>query len=300
VLCGGCSKPAPVVSAPQPVVPQPMPSRDLPPDSPPPAIAPFDAAAAKTHQEAWAKHLGVEVETENSIGIKMVLIPPGEFLMGSPDSDSDAYSDEKPQHTVRITKPFYLGVTEVTQQQYERVMGANPSNFKGAQLPLEQVSWEDAVEFCRKLSELPAERSAGRVYRLPSEAEWEYACRAGSKTKWSFGDWESSLGDYAWFSSNSDRKTHPVGTKKPNAWGLYDMHGNVWEWCSDWFGYHASTTVSDPTGPATGSYRVIRGGGWSDPAGDCRSANRPGGAPDARSDGLGFRLAFSSVDQSGR
>jgi eukaryotic-like serine/threonine-protein kinase len=166
-------------------------------------VAPFDAAAAKAHQEAWAKHLGVPVEVTNSIGMKLKLIPPGGFTMGSPDSDSDAFDYEKPQHTVRITKPSYLGVTEVTQEQFERVMGSNPSNFKGAQLPVEQVSWEDAVEFCRKLSALPAERSAGRVYRLPTEAEWEYACRAGSRTKWSFGDSESSLGDYAWYTSNS-------------------------------------------------------------------------------------------------
>jgi formylglycine-generating enzyme required for sulfatase activity len=156
------------------------------------------------------------------------------------------------------------------------------------------------VEFCRKLSELPAERSAGRVYRLPTEAEWEYACRAGSKTKWSFGDSESSLGDYAWYRSNSDSKTHPVGTKKPNAWGLYDMHGNVWEWCSDWLADYTTTAVSDPTGPATGSFRVFRGGGWINTRGYCRSAYRYGLAPSLPGRHLGFRLAFSSVDQSGR
>ncbi len=247
-------------------------------------------------------HLRGEVETKlrgvvNSIGLQLLLIPAGEFQMGSPDSDSDAYDDEKPQHTVRITKPFYLGVTEVTQEQYERVMGTNPSYFKGAQLPVETVSWVDAMEFCRKLSELPGERIAGRVYRLPTEAEWEYACRAGSKTKWSFGDAESSLGDYAWYTSNSGRKTHTVGTKKPNAWGLYDMHGNVWEWCSDWYKPdYTTTTVSDPTGPATGSIRVYRGGSWGNYAGQGRSAFRDGGTPDSGG-GLGFRLAFSSVDQ---
>jgi formylglycine-generating enzyme required for sulfatase activity len=220
--------------------------------------------------------------------------------MGSPDSDSDAFDYEKPQHTVRITKPSYLGVTEVTQEQFERVMGTNPSNFKGAQLPVERVSWEDAVEFCRKLSELPAERGAGRVYRLPTEAEWEYACRAGSKTKWSFGDSEASLGDYAWYYKNWNRSTQSVGTKKPNAWGLYDMHGNVWEWCSDWFGDYASTTVSDPTGPAAGSARVYRGGGWSGPAWGCQSAIRGRARPLYRGSHLGFRLALSSVDQSGQ
>jgi formylglycine-generating enzyme required for sulfatase activity len=269
--------------------------------APPLAIAPFDAAAAKAHQEAWAKHLGVPVEVTNSIGMKLKLIPPGGFTMGSPDSDSDAFDYEKPQHTVRITKPSYLGVTEVTQEQFERVMGSNPSNFKGALLPVEQVSWEDAVEFCRKLSALPAERSAGRVYRLPTEAEWEYACRAGSRTKWSFGDSGSSLGDYAWYTSNSGGKTQPVGTKKPNAWGLYDMHGNVWEWCSDWWKRDYTTTaVSDPTGPAAGSIRVYRGGGWDGPAWICRSAFRGRVRPSDRGIVLGFRVAFSSVGQSGQ
>ena len=269
---------------------------------PPLAVAPFDAAAAQGHQEAWAKHLGVEVEFENSIGIKLRLIPAGEFLMGAPDSDSNASNSEQPQHTVRITKPFCLGVTEVTQCEYERVMGTNPSRSKGAQLPVENVSWEDAVEFCRKLSEFPAERSAGRVYRLPTEAEWEYACRAGSKTKWSFGDAESSLGEYAWYGDNSDNKTHPVGMKIPNAWGLYDMHGNVWEWCSDcWKRDYTTTAVSDPIGPAAGFFRVLRGGGWGSRAGDCRSADRRRRAPVVRLNrALGFRVAFRSVDQSGQ
>jgi formylglycine-generating enzyme required for sulfatase activity len=267
---------------------------------PPLAVAPFDAVAAQAHQQAWAKHLGQPVEVTNSIGMKLKLIPPGEFLMGSADSDWDAGDAEKPQHTVWISKAFYLGVTEVTQEQYERVMGANPSTFKGAQLPVEKVSWDDAVEFCRKLSVLSAERSAGRVYRLPTDAEWEYACRAGSRTKWSFGDAESSPGDYAWYWDNSGNKTHPVGTKKPNAWGLYDMHGNVWEWCLDWYDGYASTPMDDPVGPATGSLRVSRGGGWSSDAGYCRSAFRSGRAPDSRYDFLGFRLVFSTVDQSGR
>ena len=268
--------------------------------APPLAVAPFDAAAAKAHQEAWAKHLGVEVEFENSIGIKLRLIPAGEFLMGSPDSDSDARDNEKPQHTVRITKPFYLGVTEVTQEQYERMIGTNPSRFKGAQLPVENVSWEVAVEFCRKLSELPAERSAGRVYRLPTEAEWEYACGAGSTTAYYFGDDDSMLGKYAWYARNSGGQTHPVGQKKPNGWGLYDMHGNVREWCSDWFEEYTSAAEDDPTGATAGSSRVIRGGSWGSFAGFCRSASRFWGQPSFRYYDLGFRLAFSSVDQSGQ
>jgi len=227
--------------------------------------------------------------------MKFALIPAGEFQMGSPDSDSAAASDEKPQHRVRITKPFYLGVTEVTQEQYERVMGSNPSIFKGAQLPVESVSREDAVAFCRKLSD-----KEGRTYRLPTEAEWEYSCRAGSNTKWSFGDDESSLKDYAWYSDNANSTTHPAGEKRPNAWGLYDIHGNVWEWCSDDKRDYASTTVDDPTGGTAGSSRVSRGGSWGDGAWGCRSALRYGLTPGYRGSNLGFRLAFSSVDASSR
>ena len=231
------------------------------------------------------------VQITNSIGMRLVLIPAGQFQMGSPESDSEAYSDQKPQHTVRITKPFYLGVTEVTQEQYERVMGTNPSNFKGVQLPVEKVSWEEAVEFCRKLS-----AKEGRTYRLPTEAEWEYACRAGSQTKWCFGDNGSMLGEYAWYDDNSANTTRPVGEKKPNAWGLYDMYGNVWEWCSDWYGAYQSTAVDDPTGAGAGLLRVDRGGGWGSDARGCRSADRHVGTPGDRSDYLGFRVASGSVD----
>ena len=172
------------------------------------------------------------MEATNSIGMKLRLIPAGEFMMGSPGTESGREDDET-QHRVSITKPFYLGVTEVTQEQYQKVMGTNPSYFKGPQNPVETVSWADAVEFCRKLSAMPAEKTAGHVYRLPTEAEWEYACRAGTTTAYSFGDDASRLGDYGWFGGNSDSKTHQVGEKKPNAWGLYDMHGGVYEWCQD-------------------------------------------------------------------
>ncbi|MFM7929249.1 MAG: formylglycine-generating enzyme family protein, partial [Pirellula sp.] len=179
-----------------------------------------------------------------------------------------------------ISKDYYLGVHEVTQAQYEKVMGANPSYFRGdiqgsrSNHPVEQVSWEDAVEFCKKLSDLHEEKAAGRVYRLPTEAEWEYACRAGSKTAYSFGESPKSLGDYAWFGSNSNNQTHPVGEKKANAWGLYDMHGNVWEWCRDRYGDYPKGAVSDPTGPKKGSSRVSRGGSWYYEAAGCRSAYR--------------------------
>ena len=208
----------------------------------------------------------------NSIGMDLKLLPPGVFTMG----------DEDDEHEVTLTKPFMLGVHEVTQEQYEQVMRDNPSNFKGADNPVDGVIWKDAVEFCRKLSELPAEKAAGHVYRLPTEAEWEYACRAGTTMKFSFGDDASELGQYAWYSNNSDSRIHSVGGKKPNAWGLYDMHGNVWEWCQD--------------GNAS-SYRVIRGGSWDCTAGLCRSASRIWGPPSFRIISSGFRVCLSPSGQ---
>jgi formylglycine-generating enzyme required for sulfatase activity len=252
-----------------------------------PAIAPFDAAQAKDYQEAWAKYLGVEVETENSIGMKLRVIPPGTFMMG------ENYN----AHEVTLTKPFMLGTYEVTQAQYEQVMGVNPSSVKGAKNPVEMVSWNDTVEFCRKLSELPAEKAVGNVYRLPTEAEWEFACRAGTTTKYSFGDDESESGDYAWYRENSGKTPHPVGGKQPNAWGLYDIHGNVWEWCQDWRGAYPDRAVTDPTGAVTGSSRVDRGGSWNFNAEDCRSAFRSRFNPSGRYYGLGFRVVRSSGKQ---
>ena len=224
----------------------------------------------------------------NSVGISLTLLPMGSFTMG----DAAGSSDEKP-HRVTLTRPFYVGVYEVTNAQWKKVMGSVPSNWKDDDRPVEQVSLDDAVEFCRKLSELPAERRAGRVYRLPTEAEWEYACRAGTTTKYSFGDDESLLGDYGWFDGNSGKQTHPVGLKKPNAWGLYDMHGNVWERCSDWYGDYPDGAMTDPKGPSSGSYRVYRGGSWDSSAGFCRSAFRYGYFPSSHFSGLGFRLALS-------
>ena len=238
-------------------------------------------------------------EITNSIGMKLVLIPKGTFMMGSPESEERRGNDET-QHQVTISKDYYLGVHEVTQAQYEKVMGTKPSYFQGDEIkgsstnnPVESVSWLDAVEFCKKLSDLPEEKAAGRVYRLPTEAEWEYACRAGSKSAYSFGESSKSLGDYAWFDGNSNNQTHPVGEKKANAWGLYDMHGNVWEWCSDWYGEYPNGAVSDPVGPREGSYRVFRGDSWDDVAADCRSANRFRLGPSSRSHHYGFRLALS-------
>lgn len=226
-------------------------------------------------------------ESANSIGMKFKLIPAGTFTMG----DASGRDDETP-HEVTLTKSFKMGVHVVTQAQYEQVMGVNPSEFKGANNPVGMVSWEDAVAFCRRLSELPAEKAAGNVYRLPTEAEWEYACRAGTTTKLSFGDDESEFGEYAWHSGNSNYKTHPVGGKKPNAWGLYDMHGNVFEWCQDLYGDYPSGTVTDPTGAAQSPFRVLRGGSYGSDAAGCRSAQRSGNRPSSGSDDVGFRVSL--------
>jgi formylglycine-generating enzyme required for sulfatase activity len=208
------------------------------------------------------------------------------FQMGSNDGDSD----ERPVHKACV-RHFFMGKYEVTQGQWKRVMGYNPSRFKkcGDDCPVEQVSWKDAQKFIRKLNQMEGTDK----YRLPSEAEWEYACRAGSTTRFSFGDNESSLSEYAWYSNNSGTRTHPVGQKKPNAWGLYDMHGNVWEWCQDWYGNYYGGDVNNPNGPSSGNNRVFRGGSWDYGPGGLRSAFRLSTAPDD-SDydlGLGFRVA---------
>lgn len=215
--------------------------------------------------------------------MQTVLIPPGEFMMGS---NEDA-GDETPAHKVRITKPFYMGVTPVTQSQYLAVTGENPSHFDGANNPVERVSWNDATEFCRKVSQM-----AGVEVRLPTEAEWEYACRAGTTTRFCFGDSDNDLSDYAWYLDNSGEKTRPVGQKKPNAWGLYDMHGNVWEWCQDRYdsGYYREGGKDDPTGPQNGGRRVLRGGSWYDDASFCRAAFRFSGTPTGTCYNFGFRV----------
>ena len=238
--------------------------------------------------------------------MKFTLVPAGTFLMGSTDADKAAQSDERPQHEVRITKAFYLGIHEVTQGQYQAVTGENPSYFKGSDdLPVENVSWLDAVQFCNKLSERESLRpyyrkegdqvtiAGGNGYRLPTEAEWEYACRAGSGTAYGFGDDAARLGEFAWFKGNSGDKTHPVGQKQPNAFGLYDMHGNVWEWCWDGYDpdYYKRSPVDDPSGPVDGSNRVFRGGGWNCAAENCRAAYRNGNTPTNAINSLGLRLA---------
>ena len=211
----------------------------------------------------------ISLDLGKGVKIDLVLIPSGTFMMGG-----DGKDDEKPVHKVTISKPFYIGKYEVTQEQWEAVMGNNPSNFKGPKNPVEQVSWQDCQAFLQKLNDKFA--SSGAKFSLPTEAQWEYACRAAGTAKYGFGDAEASLGEYAWFGGNAGFKTHPVGEKKPNGCGLYDMHGNVWEWCADWYdaGYYGQSPAEDPAGPSSGSYRVLRGGGCIGFASDCRSARR--------------------------
>ncbi|MGA2445245.1 MAG: SUMF1/EgtB/PvdO family nonheme iron enzyme [Opitutaceae bacterium] len=231
--------------------------------------------------------------TVRDLNLEMAYIRPGTFTMGSPASESGRSSDEGPQTQVTLTEGYWLGKTEVTQAQWEALMESIPSKFMGPDRPVEQVFWSDAMEFCRKLTE--RERSAGRLpegyeYTLPTEAQWEYACRAGTTGQYG-GD--GNLDDMGWYRQNSGNTTHPVGQKQANAWGLYDMHGNVWEWCLDWYGNYPGGSVRDPTGPASGTGRVGRGGGWGSYAIGCRSAFRSGGVSGYRFNGLGFRLALA-------
>jgi formylglycine-generating enzyme required for sulfatase activity len=269
-----------------------------PPDTP-------DGPAARPTEKTFS----------NSIGMKFTLIPAGSFMMGSPESENGHRSDEGPRHRVRITQPFYMGVYEVTQAEYERVTGDNPSYFSsggsGAKsisglntdgFPVEQVNWEDAVAFCEKLTALAAERADRRHYRLPTEAEWEYACRAGTTTPFSFGSELSGRGANCYgkrpYGTTVEGpfliRTTAVGSyrDKVNDFGLFDMHGNVWEWCSDWYdaGYYANSPPDDPQGPAAGSFRVIRGGGWYSSPVLCRSAYRRLGTPADRDYSIGFRV----------
>jgi len=247
--------------------------------------------------------VGAQQEAKAMVG-DFARIPPGEFQMGS----GSGKADERPTHRVRISQGFELSRYEVAQAQWAAVMGDNPSRFKGPFLPVEQVSWEDAQEFIQRLNA----RHDGFVYRLPTEAEWEYACRAGTT-----GDYAGDLEAMAWYGDNSGRQrlntnelsrsgqehllkrlaenagqTHPIGQKEPNAWGLYDLHGNVWEWCQDWYQekYYALSPATNPRGPRAGSHRVLRGGGWDAPAADCRAANRWMNEPTYRSSSVGFRL----------
>ena len=220
--------------------------------------------------------------------MEFVLIQPGEFDMGSPANEAGRYDDEGPVHHVKISEPFYLGKYEVTQKQWHEVMGYNPSYFKGDDLPVENVSWDDVQEFIKKLNK----KENTHKYRLPSEAEWEYAARAGTTTRYSFGDDDSELREYAWYIENSGGKTHPVGSKGANPLGLYDVHGNVWEWVQDeWHDtYKGAPADGSAWEDGVSTRRVVRGGSWIRDARRCRSADRRNDGPGYRDHDLGFRL----------
>ena len=266
------------------------------PGVPPKALPKKPPGSPSTNQPASESVL------TNSIGMNFVLIPTGSFTMGSRTTpkeivdrfggEEEWYKLEKPQHSVKIVRPFYLQATPVTQGQWQQVMEDNPSNFKacGEECPVENVSWNDAQQFLNKLNQVEKIKD----YRLPSEAEWEYASRAGSDSEFFFGDDHKRLGEFAWYSENSESKTHPVGGRKPNSWGLYDMHGNVWEWVED--DWHDSYKRAPDDGRAwidkpRGSVRVIRGGGWRSVARGCRSARRVKHGQDSRVNVVGFRLS---------
>ncbi len=313
-----------------------------PADAPPPAIAPFDAKQAKQHQVAWAKYLKLEVEYTSTIGMKFVLIPPGEFMMGSTAAEietslKDVVKDvgddkdwqrsiksEAPRHKVILTQPIYLGVNEVTQAEYEKVMGVNPSHFaptgtgkeavagmETTTFPVETVSWNDAAEFCAKLSKhenlKPFYSRAGETvtplegtgYRLPSEAEWEFACRAGTVTKYWLGDNDEDLVHAGWFGGKLGGRTHAVGELKANPFGMADMHGNVWEWVQDgfdttYYGQFEEKPAINPSSPFSASPgRLLRGGDWLLSASVCRSSFRLGGDPTYSYNFLGFRVSLT-------
>ena len=227
--------------------------------------------------------------TVNGVSFDMIAVEGGTFTMGATaEQASDAYSDEKPTHQVTLSS-YYIGKTEVTQELWQAVMGSNPSGFSGANLPVEKVSWEDCQIFIAILNEL-----TGKYFRLPTEAEWEYAARGGSKSQGYKYSGSNTVDDVAWYPSNSSSKTHPVATKAPNELGIYDMSGNVLEWCSDWYSssYYSSSSQYNPTGPASGSRRVYRGGSWGSSARLCRVSYRDYNGPSYRFYNLGLRLAL--------
>jgi len=270
----------------QPVTPKGMKTKST--DNTAPALA------VKVAKSSDGKFLTFDLG--GGVSMKLVKIPAGTFMMGSPASEARRGSDEGPQRRVTISKPFYMGIYEVTQEQYQAVLGENPSNFTGAKNPVKKISWNNAAEFCRRLSV-----KTGKTVRLPTEAQWEYACRAGTTTPFNTGETISTSqanynGYYTYGSGKKGAysdKTIPVGSFKPNAFGLYDMHGNVWEWCKDWYdkSYYAKANNRDPQGPDSGEYRVLRGGRWySDPK-NCRSAHRGRDAPNLMVGGsYGFRV----------
>ena len=251
-----------------------------------------DYRDAVKKQEAWAEKLKVDIEFKSPSGIEFVLMPAGTFTMGG----ETRWDKSKPIHQVTITKPFYMGKYQVTQAQWKMFMEKNRSNFKGDNRPVEKVTWHDCQEFIEKLND----EEEVKKYRLPTEAEWEYACRAGTNASYCFGENDDGqLNQYAWYRNNSEDETHPVGQKEPNAWGLYDMHGNVGEWCHDRYGKYPKEAVTDPQGPPSSLFKslfgiqVMRGGGAYFRARSCTAAIRNYYHHDSRFHLVGFRLARS-------
>ena len=244
----------------------------------------------------------ITIPLSDKVNLNLIWINPGTFTMGSPSDELGRWDDEV-QHQVTLTQNYWLSDCEVTQGLYEAVMGTNPSYDVSKWFPVENISWNDAMEFCQKLTAI--EKAAGRLpegyeYTLPTEAQWEYACRAGTTTALNSGKNLSDeygcpeMDEVGWYWYNSD-EPHPVGQKQPNAWGLYDMHGNVWEWCLDYYGDYPASSITDPKGPGTGSYHVLRGGGWSGVADECRSAYRYYSYPSNWDYSYGFRVALAPV-----
>jgi formylglycine-generating enzyme required for sulfatase activity len=276
------------------------------PSSKKPAYPQWDGKESITD---YAKRAGLEpaqtLDLGSGVKLQVVLIPPGKFVMGNPPEPKDdgdipvqrrvrISDDETPQHEVTLTRPHYMGKFLVTQEQYEKVVGANPSENKGATNPVEQVSWKDAQEFCAKLIAM-----SGRTVRLPTEAEWEHACRAGSTDTYFFDRDDDEfdpdvapkkLTEHAWYCENSENKTHPVGQKKPNTWGLYDIHGNVSQWCQDWYGNFQKESTTDPQGPEQGTERVLRGGAYNKCHWFCWSAIRCKNLETESANSIGFRV----------
>lgn len=225
--------------------------------------------------------------TVNGVSFTMVGVKGGTFTMGATSEQTGADSDESPTHQVTLSD-YYIGETEVTQELWQAVMGSNPSGFTGnLQRPVENVSWNDCQTFITKLNAL-----TGETFSLPTEAEWEYAARGGNKAQGYLYSGSNTIGDVAWYTSNSSSTTHPVKTKQANELGLYDMSGNVWEWCADWYGSYSSSAQTDPVGPSSGSYRVLRGGSWSLTATCCRVANRYYDSPSGAGSDNGLRLSL--------
>jgi len=254
-------------------------------------------AETQKKQNSQSSH----TENLNGVDFEMIKVQGGTFWMGAhskkkggifnkvpdeniPNYDEDAYYYESPVHQVTLSD-FAIGKYPVTQAQWEAVMGSNPSNFKGGNLPVENVSWDNCQEFIRKLNS-----KTGKTFRLPTEAEWEYAARGGNKSNGYKYSGSNSIDNVAWYDGNSGSKTHTVGSKSPNELGIYDMSGNVWEWCSDWFGSYSNGSQTNPTGPSSGSYRVLRGGGWNGDARSCRVALRCSSSPFISLSSFGFRL----------